>query len=774
MTLSGFFAYPAGTTLVVDAARSACSQCRLRSSSVSLEAWEEMDISGRFISTEILNNIRGNDFLVADISRLNFNVVYEVGFAIGKGKRVLLVRHRAVCSSAPTLQDVGIFDTLGYKEYSTSDELFALISSIEDLDPIHISRKVNEKSPIYLVQPKTKTDYDGFIVFGIKKSHLYYRSFDPGESPRLAGPDAVTNVAESYGVVLHFLPDEHVDASVHNIRSAFVAGLTDGMDKRALYIQSGDTPIPLDLRDFVTVCRFQDQFKEAIGSLAERVYEDRDVTTVAKSEGGRSALEKMDLGASAAENEITSLGEYYLEIDAFRRAQRKEVRLVTGRKGSGKTAIFFMLRDRVRAKRSNVVIDLKPEGYQLLKLKDAIIALMSAGTVEHTITAFWEYLLWLEVCYKLLEKDQERHKRDHNLFEPYQRLKAAYLTDTYSVEGDFSERLKLLLRDIICAIEAEYGGKSDVNLTTSQITEFIYRHDFVNLKKNVLGYLKFKDELWLLFDNIDKGWASQGLTGEDLVIVRALIEATRKIERELNRLEITAHTIVFLRNDVFEHLVDSTADRGKETRANVDWDDPEMLRELLRRRIDREWDSTNPKDFSTVWTSVCTPIMDGQDTAEYMIERCLMRPRSLLDLLGHCRGYAMNLGHDRIMKEDISKACSAFSNDLLVEIDLEIRDVFPAAEHLLYAFIGCSQQLSRSELLRILSTQNIATKDHNAIVTLLLWFGFLGFLWTDGSPRYIYSFHYNMNVLEGTHNVLLNGGVVYVINPAFQPALGLC
>ena len=28
---------------------------------------------------------------------------------------------------------------------------------------------------------------------------------------------------------------------------------------------------------------------------------------------------------------------------------------------------------------------------------------MSAGTAERTFTAFWEYLLWLEICYKLLE-----------------------------------------------------------------------------------------------------------------------------------------------------------------------------------------------------------------------------------------------------------------------------------------------------------------------------------------------------------------------------------
>ena len=771
-----FVAYPCATNLVVDAIRAAVGPMNARrSEGLVFETWEEMDIPGRFIASEILQHIDSAEALVADISRLNFNVVYEIGYGIGRGKRILLVRNRAVQPHTPTIQEVGIFDSLGYKDYATADELISFLGSVKDLRPIHVADKRNEKSPIYLVQPKTKTDYDGLIVAGIKKSHLYFRSFDPAETTRLPGPDAVANVAEAYGVILHFLSDDHVDAKIHNIRSAFVAGLADGMDRRSLFIQTGETPVPLDLRDFVTTCRFPNEFRAAIGELAERVYDDRSVVGALKPTESGSLLALADLGASAAENEITSLGEYYLETEAFRRAKRREVRLVTGRKGSGKTAIFFMLRDHVRTNRQNVVLDLKPEGYQLMKLKDAVTNLLSKGTVEHTITAFWEYLLWLEVCYKLLEKDQELHKRDHRLFEPYQRLKAAYLTDAYSNEGDFAERLKALLRDIIIAIEKKYEGRLGLELTTPQITELVYRHDFHDLRDQIVSYLHYKNELWLLFDNIDKGWAAQGVNAEDLVILRALMEATRKIERELTKVSITAHTILFLRNDVFEHLVDSTADRGKETRSNVDWDDPELLREVIRRRVARALpEEQQDANFSTVWTNICVPIVDGEDSAQYLIDRSLMRPRSLLDLVGHCKGYALNLGHQRIEKDDILKGCKAFSNDLLSELDLEIRDVFPSADHLLYAFIASPTTLTREQLETTLTDHGIAPDSVKKVIDVLLWFGFLGFLWSDETARYIYSFNYNMKVLDGTHSKLVSSGnVKYVINPAFAPALGV-
>ena len=57
----------------------------------------------------------------------------------------------------------------------------------------------------------------------------------------------------------------------------------------------------------------------------------------------------------------------------------------------------------------------------------------------------------------------------------------------------------------------------------------------------------------------------------------------------------------------------------------------------------------------------------GEESSQYLIDRSLMRPRSLLDLIGHCKGYALNLGHNKIEKEDIEKGCNAFSNDLLAE-----------------------------------------------------------------------------------------------------------
>src|SRR5690349_3400300 len=113
MTSIAFLAYPSDVHIVVDTIRAAVILSKAQPGSFALETWEEMDIPGQFITNEILRRIEECSVLIADISRLNFNVSYEIGYGIGKGKRILLIKHKAVKAQSPAVREVGIFDTLG-------------------------------------------------------------------------------------------------------------------------------------------------------------------------------------------------------------------------------------------------------------------------------------------------------------------------------------------------------------------------------------------------------------------------------------------------------------------------------------------------------------------------------------------------------------------------------------------------------------------------------------------------------------------------------------
>lgn len=767
---SFFFAYPGTPRAIGDSIETAITGLKSHKPKQAFKSWRGLDIGGNEISAEVLDSIAIADVLVADITHLNCNVLFEIGFAIAKQKRAYLVRNSAV--EADSLHaSLGITDTLGYVEYANSRELISVVNGVVDFHPLPLAPTKNAKAPLYLNLGKKKTEYESKIVSAVKKLRLYFRAFDPNETPRLSAIDAIRDISSSSGALIHFLPPEMADQRTHNLRASFLAGLAYGLELPCLFIQSGADQTPIDYRDLVDVCLHPSQYGELVAQFGPRVVEAMQTIGGVSSKVHLTPLESLNLGASSAENELAYLGDYYLETDAFLRAKRKEVRLVTGRKGSGKTAIFFRLRDEMRSIRGNIVLDLKPDGYQLLKFKDAVLRAMAGGTVEHTLTAFWEYLLLLEICYKILENDQEYHKRDDRLYEPYQRLRALYIGDEYVREGDFAERLSGMLSHITEDFNVKFEGAADVALSAQQLTALLYRHDVSKLRSEVHGYLKYKGELWLLFDNIDKGWPTHGLKADDLVIIRSLMEATRKIERDLLRQKITAHSVVFLRNDVYELLVRETSDRGKETRANVDWTDGDMLREIIRRRIIFSGEIESEPAFEELWRKVVAPYVFSEESSQYLLDRCLMRPRCLIDLINHCKGYAVNLSHVKVQEDDIEKGLRAYSTTLLSEIGLEIEDVFPVYKDVLYAFISCEKLLTAQDVEDILLQYSVVQADVPKVIDLLLWFGFLGVMLDAHQVRYIYDVQYDAKILKAMARKRTDDGVTYQVNPAFWSGL---
>lgn len=483
-------------------------------------------------------------------------------------------------------------------------------------------------------------------------------------------------------------------------------------------------------------------------------------------------LQSMSIGDPTAENEMTTLGNYFLRTEQYERAVRGDVNLVVGRKGSGKTALFIRVRDKIRADKRNIVVDLKPEGYQLLKLKDDILSYLTEGARQHLITAFWEYLILLEVTYKLLEKDRNIYKFNHEINELYLELDATYRVDNFSAEGDFSERLLSLSQRISQQYSQRYGQEDGRRLTAQQVTELIYTHDLRKLRDKVSRYLETKGSVWVLFDNLDKGWSTQGVDVIDAIALRCLIDAGRKVEREMQRDGHKFRCTVFVRNDVYEHLMANSADYGKEMRATLDWTDPDLLREIMRLRLVSGLEGkASEVTFDKIWPTICTSHFHGEESSTYVINRALMRPRNVLKIFNHARGFAINFNRTKISEEDIEKGVRAYSQDLIIELDRELSDVLPEAKDLLYHFIDAPEVLDTRTLGTIMKEAKIDDTDAVRVLDFLLYYGVLG-LRTDEADFFIFDVAYDLKPLK-IRASRAGACVRYLINPAFGPALGI-
>jgi hypothetical protein len=90
---------------------------------VLYEPWQFNDVPGNPLVSPILEKIQDSPFAIADITYLNPNVVYEIGFTIGRNKRAFLIRHCGTLGDKELSKTVGIFDTLGYYEYADAEDL---------------------------------------------------------------------------------------------------------------------------------------------------------------------------------------------------------------------------------------------------------------------------------------------------------------------------------------------------------------------------------------------------------------------------------------------------------------------------------------------------------------------------------------------------------------------------------------------------------------------------------------------------------------------------
>ncbi len=383
----------------------------------------------------------------------------------------------------------------------------------------------------------------------------------------------------------------------------------------------------------------------------------------------------------------------------------------------------------------------------------------------------------LEVTYKVLEKDREVHLRNHTLTAPYQALRSLYGHTELSQEGDFRERLTKLSDRLIDEFFVKFDIKNDradknvpLNVTTDQVTEILYQHDIRKIYDSLITYLHLKEEVWLLFDNIDKGWNVEGISDADIVILRCLINASRKMERELKGREIRFHAIVFVRDDVYSLLMQGSSDYGKEMRASLDWSDPALLGEVLKRRITFSLNATSKEEIPDAWRHVCISHYSGEPWLSLMAGRSLMRPRNLLKLFRYSLGYAINMEHQKIESEDITRGLRTYAQDLVVEVDRELSDVFPRAKKLVYEFSEENAEFSHEELSTLIQCTGLDAATSERVITFLLYYGVLGVKKGSEDAIYIYDVNYDIEMLR-VRIRKWGGSTTYLVNPALWPAL---
>jgi hypothetical protein len=757
------FLYPSTPQQIADAIETAVERGREYGS--QWQTWRDLPVPGQIIFCEVCKASRFSQTVIADVTTLNFNLLFEIGFALGLGKPLIPIRDTTYIVDNRDFDELEILKTLGYVDFTNGDELYDSLTPRLPGQPLPVNEvEIAVDAPLFVLKGPIDTEGTIRLLSAIKKSRIKYRTYDPREVPRLSLPEARRQVARSVGVIAHLLSPNRAGARVHNALCAFACGLAMAQQKIVLMLQEERVQQPIDYRDVVVSYESPRHIVGLIEEPIHRIYEAIQTRRLPGRPRPSNILQRLDLGDTAAENEISALDEYFVETGQYLQARHGHARLIIGRKGSGKTAIFYAIRNPLIDSPSRLVVDLRPEGYQFTELREFVLERLSPGMQAHTMTAFWHYLLLTEIARKILITDRPFSHRAQLRAERFGRVEERYRTLGPDSDGDFSQRLLSEVERIV----ARVGALSPSEIGP-RLTEFIFTGQVGQLEEAVTEYLKEKEEVWLLIDNIDKSWPVHGSTDQDILIVRELLEATRKLQQRLEDGGTAFRCLVFLRSDIYEHLLEKTPDKGKDTAINLEWSDSEMFEELVRLRIEA---STGLEgEFRDVWSEISEAHIKVQDTFDYIVERTLMRPRDLLMFLGRCIEVAINRGHDRVQVDDILLAERSYSEDMLFWLASEIADTRGEWQDSLYAFQGSRMRLSPDDVTSVLRVTGIEEPATDQVIDLLLQFGFLG-VTAPGFEEDMYS-HLVRHNIRRLRDPIRSGRGQFVIHPAFREALDI-
>ena len=121
------FLYPNEPVIIAGTIEEATRQLRIAASGKRWFTWRDLGVTGQVIFCQICKGIRHTNFVVADVTTLNFNLLFEIGYAIGLGVPVLPVRDTSYVKDIKVFNELGLVDTLGYFDFQNSAQLVTRI-----------------------------------------------------------------------------------------------------------------------------------------------------------------------------------------------------------------------------------------------------------------------------------------------------------------------------------------------------------------------------------------------------------------------------------------------------------------------------------------------------------------------------------------------------------------------------------------------------------------------------------------------------------------------
>jgi len=316
--------------------------------------------------------------------------------------------------------------------------------------------------------------------------------------------------------------------------------------------------------------------------------------------------------------------------EAYRALLDRSRFLVTGRKGSGKTAIFKKI---ITTKGQNVftfghTFSDYPWHYHE---KQARIGVPDYDKYTHS----WKYLILLSIAKLILNQDQSVPHDEKSL--EYLTRVESFVIDSYGTKDPdvtqvFSPSKKLKLKP---NVEIDFGllkaGIAPESVPIEYLPVVVSEVNR-NLTRYILYSLNPENQYYICFDQLDLGFDPASPEYNERLI--GLLLAARDLNQAAKESGRRLLIAVFLRDDIFEHL--HFEDKNKITEnfhTLIEWDTPRTSK-TLKAMMEKRFRATIGESLTDVpWESVFdeSQEMPGHQTKyRFITDRTFLRPRDII------------------------------------------------------------------------------------------------------------------------------------------------
>lgn len=740
-----FFGYPEQPRANAEVMRNT-AQVLGRDSGFQTRTWQDLTVDGRIVIDQVLTAIDECEMAVFDITALNSNVLFELGYAIGRGKLIWLTLDSTNSTAKKNWKDLAILSNVGYTSYQNSDDLVKLFYRTK---PMRASDSLYDK----LIEPALPEHRDD------RRSILYCTTFepfeasnklnnmlderrrrgqnvmvsDPGESSLIPLDWFAPRIASAAGVLVNFAGAKRNRANIHNNRHALVAGLATGLETPVLMLAEGDYSAPFDYEARLRIYETAEEcIQEARDWLDNLAFEG--ISWNAPRTALRNPLGGLRFGEHVAENERTELAEYFVETSAFHEVVAARDSIFVGHRGIGKTANAMQAYQFIASNKTNLAILIKPSGFEFPAML-AVVLRLSTHQRDYFFDSLWRFIIQTEIAATILQR-----LRSRSSFVPYSADEQAFIDYAsrapFEMEEDISVRLEQTLMSLTASLTAT---ANTVDAERNLINEAFHTEALTTLRAQLGHVLKGKKRVAVFVDNLDKGWER----GADFKVmarfILGLLTARGRVVADFEkedywRTAIKLTVSVFLRSDIYTYLRREAREPDKLPISTISWRDPETLKAVIESRFLTS--EAHPDHASELWDKYFCPSVYQLATTDYITKVTLPRPRDIVFFCNAAVGKAIDRGHNRVEPADFLAAEEVYSQYAYEALLVENGVTIPEMEDALLSFIDSAAIATTQDRKRDLLRGGLASERIEPIIEKLLSMSFFGIQVSEGVFAY--------------------------------------